>query len=88
MQKPPPTSVSTRSYVFRFELIEEDDGRWSVGVAALPGCATWGHTREEALSNLQDAVEIYLLDMREHGEEIPHDDSAHKPNALVVAVTL
>ena len=42
------------SYVFHAELVEEEDGRWSAGVPALPGCATWGHDRSEALRNLQD----------------------------------
>lgn len=49
-----------KSYVFRVELVEEDDGRWSAGVPTLPGCATWGYTRDEALRNLRDAVEAYL----------------------------
>jgi predicted RNase H-like HicB family nuclease len=56
-----------KSYIFRVELVEEDDGRWSAGVSALPGCATWGHTREEALRNIRDAVEAYVRDMQKAG---------------------
>jgi antitoxin HicB len=52
-----------KPYVFQAELVEEEDGRWSAGVTALPGCATWGETREEALRNLDDAVEAYLRDV-------------------------
>ena len=52
------------TYVFRAELVEEDDGRWSAGVPALAGCATGGGSREEALWNLRDAVEAYVRDMR------------------------
>jgi predicted RNase H-like HicB family nuclease len=61
------------SYVFDAELVEEKDGHWSAGVPALPGRATWGHTRSEALRNLQDAVEAYLRDVQNEGREIPSD---------------
>jgi predicted RNase H-like HicB family nuclease len=61
------------SFVFRVELIEEDDGRWSAGVSVLPGCATWGYTREEALHNIHDAVEAYIHDLHNAGEDIPKD---------------
>jgi len=37
----------------------------------MPGLATWGHTREEALRNIQDAAEAYVEDMLEAGESIP-----------------
>lgn len=76
------------TYVFSIELVEEDDGRWSAGVPALPGCATWGHTREEVLHNLRDAVEAYLRDMQKAGEEIPQDAPVQILQQPVVAVTL
>ncbi len=62
-----------KSYVFRVELVAEDNGRRSAGVPVLPGCATWGSTREEVLHNIQDAVEAYIRDMQKAGEEIPQD---------------
>jgi predicted RNase H-like HicB family nuclease len=37
----------------------------------MPGLASWGHTREEALRNIQDAAEAYVEDMMEAGESIP-----------------
>src|ERR687892_1947272 len=60
-----------KSYVFQAELVEEEDGRWSAGVPALPGCATWGETREDALRNLHDAALAYLRDVERAGAEIP-----------------
>lgn len=60
-----------KSYVLRVELVEEDDGRWSASGPVLPGCATWGHTREEALHNIRDAAEAYIRDIQNTGEEIP-----------------
>ena len=77
-----------KSYLFRVELVEEDDGRWSAGVPALPGCATWGYTREEALRNIRDGVEAYLRAMQKSGEEIPKDATIQIINEPVVAVTV
>jgi antitoxin HicB len=77
-----------KSYVFRVELVGEDDGRWSAGVPVLPGCATWGSTREEALHNIHDALEAYIRDMQKAGEEIPIDAATQIIDEPVVAVTI
>lgn len=77
-----------KSYLFRVDLVEEDDGRWSAEVPALPGCATCGDTREEAIDNIRDAVEAYIRDMQKAGEEIPKDATLQVLNEPVVAVTL
>ena len=60
-----------KTYLFRIELQQEEDGRWSVWIPSLPGLASWGHTREEAFRNIQDAAEAYVEDMIEAGESIP-----------------
>lgn len=60
-----------KTYLFGVELQEEADGRWSVWIPALPGLTSWGHTKEEALKNIQDAAEAYVEDMIEAGEAIP-----------------
>jgi len=60
-----------KTYLFGVELQEEADGRWSVWIPALPGLTSWGHTREEALKNIQDAAEAYVEDMIEAGDAIP-----------------
>jgi antitoxin HicB len=77
-----------KSYVFRVELAEEDDGRWSAGVPALPGCATWGDTQEEALRNIHDAVEAYMRDMQKASQEIARDAATQVIEEPVVAVTV
>ena len=80
--------LAVTSYVFRVELVAEDDGRWSAGVPVLPGCATWGSTREEALHNIHDAVEAYIRDMQNAGEEIPKNATTQVIEEPVVAVTI
>ena len=53
-------------------LIEQDeDGMFVVEVPALPGCISQGHTREEALDNIQEAIAAYLESLEAHGEPIP-----------------
>ncbi len=68
-----------KSYIFEL-MIEEDkfekgDKAFHAFCPALKGCHSWGHTYEEALSNIQEAVELYIEDLKEAGEEIPSDPS-------------
>ncbi len=53
---------------YRAELKQDDDGRWSAWIEALPGCSAWGYTQEEALAALKDAAIAYIEDMVETGE--------------------
>ncbi|MDD4128006.1 MAG: type II toxin-antitoxin system HicB family antitoxin [Methanomicrobium sp.] len=41
-------------------LEEEEDGTYSVHCPALKGCHSQGKTREEALENIHEAIELYL----------------------------
>jgi predicted RNase H-like HicB family nuclease len=66
-----------KSYVFRV-VVEEDafpDGTkaYHAFCPALKGCHTWGHTYEEALTNVREAVELYIEDLIEAGEPVPVD---------------
>ncbi len=59
-----------KSYVFRVE-VEDEDGRWVAEVPSLPGCATEGDSKEEALEALREAAQAYLDVMSEHGDPLP-----------------
>ena len=66
-----------KSYIFSV-VIEEDafeDGTkaYHAYCPALSGCHTWGHTSNEALINIQEAVELYVEDMMETAGEISAD---------------
>ena len=53
-------------------LIEQDeDGVFVAEVPSLPGCISQGDTREEAIKNIQDAIEGYLESLKVHDEPIP-----------------
>ena len=52
---------------------DPDAKAYSVVAPALPGCASQGRTVEEALANAQEAIELYLEELRARGEPIPED---------------
>jgi predicted RNase H-like HicB family nuclease len=60
-----------KTYIFTPTLERDEDGRWSAWISALPGCAAWGYTKEQALTAIKDAAEIYIADMVESGEPLP-----------------
>jgi predicted RNase H-like HicB family nuclease len=62
-----------KTYIFRAGLEQEEDGRWSSWIDALPGCAAWGYSKMEALNALKDAADVYVEDMLEAGEKVPND---------------
>ncbi len=60
-----------KTFILKVFLEQEEDGRWSASIPALPGCSSWGYSKQEALDNIKDAAEIYIEDMIDAGEEIP-----------------
>ena len=41
-------------------LEPSDEGGYTIHVPALPGCVSEGESREEALRNIREAIELYL----------------------------
>jgi predicted RNase H-like HicB family nuclease len=51
-----------------FTAIVERDGEWFIAYCPeIPGANGQGHTKEEALSSLSDAIALILQDRREDG---------------------
>jgi len=46
-------------------VLEQTDAGYSVSCPGLPGCWSQGATEEEALANIQDAIQEYLAAVRE-----------------------
>jgi len=44
----------------RIVLEPAEEGGYTVFVPALPGCISEGDTRDEALRNIREAIELYL----------------------------
>ena len=41
-------------------LYPGEDGFWVVECLSLPGCNSQGLTKEEAIANIKEAIELYL----------------------------
>lgn len=41
-------------------LEPQDEGGFTAYVPSLPGCISEGETKEEALANIREAIELYL----------------------------
>ncbi len=73
-------SVGSTPYVYRL-VIEPDEDKYYAEIPALPGCYSWGHTYEEALRNIKEALEVWLAVKKEAGEPIPVERSETIKNA-------
>lgn len=70
---------------YKVLLRPEPEGGFTVNVPALPGCITYGETLEEAKINAQEAIELYIESLKEHGEEIPTDTDVLEYNLQLSA---
>ena len=61
-------------------LEPSEDGGYTAYVPALPGCISEEDTKEEALANISEAIELYL--------EPIEDDTTHQGHAEVVELAL
>jgi predicted RNase H-like HicB family nuclease len=59
-----------------------EDQYWVAECPSLPGCISQGKTKEEAISNIKEAIEGYILVLQEDGLKIPEEHF----ETLVIAV--
>ena len=70
----------------RFTVILEPEpgGGFHIFCPALKGCRSEGETEEEAMQNIQEAIELYIESLHAHGETVPCEDV--RVRSLAVAV--
>ena len=56
---------------YRVIIEQDEDGVFVAEVPSLPGCISQGATREEALKNVREAIEVYVESLEEHEDPIP-----------------
>ena len=61
-------------------LEASEEGGYTVYVPSLPGCISEGDTKEEAVSNIREAIELYL--------EPTEDDQIPQAEAEVLELAL
>ena len=54
-------------------LYPGEDGYWVAECPSLPGCISQGTTREEAISNIKQAIREYIASLEEDGMPVPED---------------
>ena len=79
-----------KTYIFEVDLEQEEDGRWSALVPALPGCNAWGYTKEETLQAIRDNAEMYLEVLTEFGEPMPWEQKSRMevPKGELLEITV
>ena len=59
-----------------------EDKFWVAECPSLPGCVSQGETKESAISNIKEAIEVYVAALEEDGINIPEENF----ETLLVAV--
>lgn len=54
-------------------LRKGEDGWWVVTCPSLPGCISQGKTRDEAIANIKEAIQAYILSLEDLGKPVPED---------------
>ncbi|MBI2304541.1 MAG: type II toxin-antitoxin system HicB family antitoxin [Chloroflexi bacterium] len=54
-------------------LQEDEEGNWLASVPVIPGCHTWGDTKEKALENAREAIEGCLESLAATGDPLPEE---------------
>src|SRR5580700_8017884 len=64
--------ANLESYVKYTVILErESDGGFVASVRVLPGCISQGDTREEAMANIKEAIEVYVENCLAAGDPVP-----------------
>ena len=56
---------------YKVIIEEQEEGGYTVYVPSLPGCVSQGRTTDEAVSNIKEAIEVYLESLRERNISLP-----------------
>jgi predicted RNase H-like HicB family nuclease len=60
-----------RQMKYRVVLVQDEDGVYIATCSTLPGCVSQGETRQEALQNIREAIELYVESLQKHGDAVP-----------------
>ncbi len=62
-----------------------EDGYFVVEVPSLPGCISQGRTKEEAIVNIQEAIQSHIESLKAHNQPIPAENFEGQIFVLPVA---
>ncbi|MCC6144904.1 MAG: type II toxin-antitoxin system HicB family antitoxin [Candidatus Hydrogenedentes bacterium] len=69
-------------------VVEPDENRWRAYVPPLEhrGASTWGYTRQEAMTNIQEVVQMVVEGMLEDGEPLPEEVRVLEQPSVAVTI--
>lgn len=50
-----------------------EDGYWVVECPSLPGCLSQGETKDEAIANIREAIDLYIEALVDDGLPVPEE---------------
>ena len=50
-----------------------EDGYWAAECPSLLGCISQGKTKQEAIANIREAIEEYIVSLEEDGLPVPEE---------------
>jgi predicted RNase H-like HicB family nuclease len=59
-----------------------EDGFWLAECPSLPGCLSQGETKEQAIANIREAIQLYIEALEEDNLAVPEESWG----SLLVAV--
>ncbi|MBI5074780.1 MAG: type II toxin-antitoxin system HicB family antitoxin [Nitrospirae bacterium] len=62
-----------KDYYYKAVIEPQDEGGFTAYVPSLPGCVTEGETYEETMSNMKEALELYLETLKERRRKVKPD---------------
>ena len=63
-------------------VYQGESGLWVAEVPSLPGCVSQGKTKEEAVSNVREAIELHIEALQNHHQDVPPE----RFDAMLIAV--
>ncbi|MGD0655366.1 MAG: type II toxin-antitoxin system HicB family antitoxin [Thermoguttaceae bacterium] len=63
-------------------LYRGEENYWVAECPSLPGCISQGTSREDAIKNIKEAIEGYILALQDDGLPIPEE----RFEAMIIAV--
>jgi predicted RNase H-like HicB family nuclease len=73
-------NLEGKTMKLKIVLEPSDEGGFTVYVPSLPGCISEGDTKEEAMANIKEAIELYL--------EPVEDDLTSSPDLEILEIAV
>ena len=75
---------SKKAYNYTLPLEKEEDGGYHAFCPILRGCHSQGDTFEEAITNITEAIELYIESLMADSQPIPRENLIVKPLRILV----